>query len=996
MKHKLLILFFCATFTALLSEAANASPMPGIFNGVNRDEMNEWVDSLMSSMTIDEKIGQLFVLQLSPSTDATNTAWVKKMVTRHHIGGLLYNRGTLDEQAQLTNYAQSITKVPLLITLDGEWGLSMRFSDATEYPRNMILGAISDDKLLYEYGLETARQCRRTGIHVNFAPVLDVNDNPSNPVIGTRSFGESPELVARHGIAYAKGLEDGGVLSVAKHFPGHGNSSQDSHKTLPTINKNMSELKTCEFVPFTRYINAGLSGMLTAHLYVPAIFDEQIPSSLSEKVVTDLLQKEMGFNGLIFTDGLAMKGASREKDLCVRALLAGNDIMLGPTNIIGEIASVKSAVGTGRLSERLIDERCRKVLQFKFALGLSHRQHIDEENLVADINSDEAEAMCHKLWSNVITVIKNEGSILPLGDIDKNKVAVLTLGGKCGLTSMFQNRCRMYDDTGKFDYYDGMSVSKLANELNEYDIVILAVHSRDRKYATVLDQITQKITGKVVSVMFTPAYSTSRFANALNRSAAVVLAYDDCNMAQDYAAQTIYGGNRASGSLPVSIAGVADAGTGLETEKTRLGYGTPAEAGFDNRLSMRIDSLVEEGLDMKAFPGCQVLVARHGKIVINKAYGNLDYKSGKPVTINTLYDLASVSKATGTISGIMKAYDDSLIDIDAPAARYIPQLKDTDKDKITLRQLLYHESGMPPSLNMYDVMIDTASYTGKLFRRRKSGTYSIPVARNLYGNRMARVRTDIVSSKATDGFNTAIADGIYGGKITYDTIMRRIYNIPLRKNNDYRYSCLNFCLLMNVEENVTHRHHDEYVEENVFAPLGAWHTLYRPLTRFDKNDIAPTEYDPMLRRQLVHGYVHDETAAYSGGVQGNAGLFSNANDLAKLFQMWLNGGTYGNRRYLKQSTVDLFCKDKSPNSHRGLGFDKPDTEDPDNSPTCEEATAATFGHTGFTGTVYWVDPDNDMIFIFLCNRVNPSRDNRAFNELLIRPQLFSIVYQSLK
>ena len=302
MKHKLLILFFCATFTALLSEAANASPMPGIFNGVNRDEMNEWVDSLMSSMTIDEKIGQLFVLQLSPSTDATNTAWVKKMVTRHHIGGLLYNRGTLDEQAQLTNYAQSITKVPLLITLDGEWGLSMRFSDATEYPRNMILGAISDDKLLYEYGLETARQCRRTGIHVNFAPVLDVNDNPSNPVIGTRSFGESPELVARHGIAYAKGLEDGGVLSVAKHFPGHGNSSQDSHKTLPTINKNMSELKTCEFVPFTRYIDAGLSGMLTAHLYVPAIFDEQIPSSLSEKVVTDLLQNEMGFNGLIFTD----------------------------------------------------------------------------------------------------------------------------------------------------------------------------------------------------------------------------------------------------------------------------------------------------------------------------------------------------------------------------------------------------------------------------------------------------------------------------------------------------------------------------------------------------------------------------------------------------------------------------------------------------------------------------------------------------------------------
>ena len=996
MKRRIFALAVCLASCAMTLLAAGERQLPSIFNGVDRQQMDCWVDSVMSAMTVDEKIGQLVVAQVMPSDDQNNLAWIKKLVERYHIGGLLYTKGTLAEQARVTNYAQSRAQVPLMITLDGEWGLSMRFTDAIKYPRNMVLGAIADDRLLYEYGSEVARQCRRAGIQVNFAPVLDVNDNPANPVIGTRSYGEDPHLVARHGIAYSKGLEDGGVLSVGKHFPGHGNSSQDSHKTLPTINKNRSELKMCEFVPFTQYINAGLSGMLTAHLYVPALFDEQVPSSLSGKVVTDLLKDEMGFNGLVFTDGLAMKGVTREKDVCVKALLAGNDVLLGPVNIAGEIASMKSAVATGRLPRALIDERCRKVLQYKYALGLSRRQQVDLKGLVADINSGGAEALCHKLWANAITVVKDDEALLPLKNLDKTRVAVLAMGGKGGLTSMFQNRCRMYAETGKFDFYDGTSVDKLAAELNEYDIVLVAVHSGDKKYASALDQLTQKVHGKVVSVMFTTAYAASRFAPALGRSAAVVMAYDNCDLAQDYAAQTIYGGNAATGKLPVSIAGVAKAGTGVTTSAVRLGYGVPEEVGVEADVEARIDSLVEVGLKTRAFPGCQVLVARHGKVVLNKAYGNIDYKSGRPVTVNTIYDLASVTKGTGTIAGVMEAYDNGLIDIDATVGKYVPQLQGSDKEGITLRQLLYHESGMPPSLDMYGVLIDTASYSGRLFKRRKSGVYSVRVARNLYANRSARVRRDIVSTKRSSNFDFAIADGVYGGKSTHDTIMQRIYNTPLRKNRKYCYSCLNFCLLMNAEENATGVRHDKYVGDSVFAPLGAYHTLYNPLEHFSKNEIAPTEQDPMLRHQLIQGYVHDETAAYSGGVQGNAGLFSNANDLSKLFQMWLNGGEYGGKRYLKQSTVDLFCKDKSPNSRRGLGFDKPDIENKEKSPTCAEATAATFGHIGFTGTAYWVDPDNDMMFIFLCNKINPTRDNRAFSQLDIRPKLFSLVYQSLE
>ncbi len=996
MKLRFLALLQLFLLVSIAKAGEKAGSYPVIFNGIDTREMNHWVDSVMDGMSLDERIGQLIVVQVMPSTDQNNLAWIKKMVVQHHVGGLLYTKGTLMEQAEVTNYAQSLAKVPLMMTLDGEWGLSMRFSDAISYPRNMILGAIVDDKLLYEYGREMARQCRRAGFHVNFAPVLDINDNPENPVIGTRSFGENPDVVARHGIAYARGLEDGGVLSVAKHFPGHGNSSQDSHKTLPTINKNGSELKVCEFVPFTQYVNAGLSGIMVAHLNIPALFKEQIPASLSKEVVTDLLQTEMGFNGLIFTDGLAMKGVTGEGEVCVKALLAGNDILLGPVNATGEIASIKSAVSTGRLSEQMINERCRKVLQYKFALGLNRPQRVEIDGLVPEINSGHAEEVCHKLWSRAITLVKNDDGLLPLRDIDKKRVAVLSLGGKGGLTSMFQNRCRMYSDTGKFDYYDGMSVDKLAESLNEYDVVLVAVHSSDNKYVSALEQITRKVTSKVICTMFMPAYRVSRFAQSLARSSAIIFAYDDCNMAQDYAAQTIYGGNAASGKLPVSVGNVAKAGAGMETVVTRLGYGVPDEVGLKSDMLMRIDSLIEEGIDTRAFPGCQILVARQGKVVCNKSYGNLDYESGELVTVNTLYDLASVSKATGTIAGIMKAYDDGLIDIDAATSKYIPQLNGTDKEKITLRQLLFHESGMPSYLSMYDVVIDTNSYTGKLFRKHKSDVYSIKVGRNLYGNKRARLRSDILSKSQTEKFDIAIADGIYGCKATYDTIMQRIYDIPLCKDAGYRYSCLNFCLLMNIEERVTGVSHNKYVEDSIFAPLGAYHTLYRPLSRFELSEIAPTEYDPMLRRQLIRGYVHDETAAFSGGVQGNAGVFSNANDLSKLFQMWLNGGEYGGKRYLKTSTVDLFCKTKSPNSRRGLGFDKPDKENEEKSPTCAEATAATFGHIGFSGTAYWVDPDNDLIFIFLCNKINPTRDNRAFSQLDIRPKLFSIVYQSIR
>ena len=972
-----------------------ADRQPKIFNTVDKNDMETWVDTTMRSMTIDEKIGQLIVMQTMPDDSRANLAEVKRNVEEYKIGGLLFTKGDIMSQAKMNNYAQSLAKVPLMVTADAEWGLSMRLKDAPVFPKNMILGAIDDDRLLYEYGREMARECVAIGVHVNFAPVLDVNDNPDNPAIGMRSFGENPETVAHKGIAFAKGMEDNGVLTVAKHFPGHGNPAADSHKVLPTVDKTLSELKMCELLPFRRYIDAGLSGIMVAHLYVPAIDKRRIPSSMSDVHVTELLKKKMHFGGLVFTDGLAMRGADMGESNCVTALLAGVDILLSPRNLGKDIAEIKAAIKKGRISESIIDERCAKVLRYKYALGLAKPQAVDLAHVADVINSAEAHKVARRLWAGAITVLKDGHRQLPLTRLERKQVAVVTIGSDDGTETMLQQRCAMYMPTHRFSYRASDDISALVKKLKDYDVVILACHTDNAASRAAMTSLTSKI-HNAVSVIFAQPYNLKNYKSVVKHSRSVVLAYENCNIAQDYAAQTIFGGNAARGVMPVTVKGVAKAGDGVKFKATRLGYTIPEEEKISSSMLTKIDSLCEKGIEMKAFPGCQVLVARHGKVVCNRNYGVTDTKSRTPVNVNTIYDLASVSKAAGTLPAIMKLYDRGLINLDDKASRYIDELCGGDKEDITIRDLLFHRSGMPAALSMNDVMLDRNSYAGPLFRSRRDATYSINVGPNSFANKNARLRSDITAGERSKDFPTEAAKGIFVGNSTYDTIMSRIYTAKLRKPKSYLYSCLNFCLLMNLEQNITHEAHNAFVEKNFFAPLGAYHTLYRPLERFPKAMIAPTEYDTFLRRQVVQGYVHDETAAFSGGVQGNAGLFSNANDLAKLCQMWLNGGEYGGDRYLKHSTVALFCKEKCEDSRRGLGFDKPDKSCERNSPTCSEATAATFGHLGFTGTAFWVDPDNDLIFIFLCNRVYPTRHNAAFNSLGIRPKLFSIVYQSLK
>ncbi|MBR5638695.1 MAG: serine hydrolase [Muribaculaceae bacterium] len=978
------------TLAALLIGVQQALAVrPSILNRANSQKMEQWVETTYSKMSPQERISQIMIMAISPNRVDESKMLVEKYVKTYKVGGLIFESSDIATQAEITNCAQAMSSIPLMIALDAEWGLTMRLKDAPEFPHNLLLGGVNDDQLLYEYGKELARECRLMGVHVNFAPVLDVLDREGT-VVGSRSFGFSPEVVARHGVAFAKGLEDGGVLSTAKHFPGHGSTTADSHKELPLLDKSFKEMRMYDLVPFDSYVKAGLGGMLTAHIDVTFFDDGTTPCSMSKDCVEGLLKQDLGFEGLVFTDALDMEGAkSIPGDPCVNAILAGNDVLLMPRDIEASINAVMAAIEDGTISWGDIESRSKKMLRYKYALGIidSAKTPIDVNKVASQINTQYSQDLNRRLIAAAVTVAVNKGNILPIKNVENGKIQVLTLG----VGNMFQKRCSSYANIKCCNASSAVSAN--------YSELIIAISNE--AYISEALAAAKKCRNVTVVVLDSPE-KMLHYADLVTDSNidAVVMGYGNNEVWQDYAAQTVFGGSPANGVLPVTIKSrnnnkVLHAGDGVKYTATRLGYTLPVEVGFNDKLLSRIDSICNYGISQKAFPGCQVLVVRHGKVVVDSSYGEINFDSGIPVTDNTLFGLASVSKASGTLSGIMKLYDEGKIKLDEPASKYIGGLRDTDKSDLTFRQLLYHETGMQPSLSMWEMMFDPNTYSGKLIISTPNDVNTIKVMKDAYGNKDAKLRTDILASEPSREFNIAIAEGIYGGKVTYDSIMARIYHSKLRPNKNYCYSCLNFCLLADALQNITHTDMDAYLDKNIFGKLGAYHTTYRPLNKFAPDDIAYTEVDTYLRKQHIHGYVHDELAAFSGGVQGNAGLFSNANDLAKLFQMWLNGGEYGGVTFYKRSTVDTFLKSKSPRSHRGLGFDKPNLKNKDASSTCDEATSETVGHTGFTGTCYWIDPKNDMIYIFLSNRVCPTRDNPAFSRVSARSHIHSLLYQSI-
>lgn len=967
-----------------------------MYRSVDKEKMNHWVDSVFDSMSNDERIGQLFMIILNPKDDNRNMQRLKRYIDEIKIGGILFHKGDPETQALVTNRAQQSSKVPLLISLDGEWGLSMRLSGTTRFPKNMMLGAIEDNNLITEYGREVARQCKEMGIHINFAPDIDVNSNTDNPVIGIRSFGESPAAVADKGIAYAKGLEENGVLSVAKHFPGHGDTSEDSHNTLPAVYHDRARLDSVELYPFKRYIQEGFAGVMTGHLYVPALDKTNRPSSLSEPIVTGLLKKELQFSGLCFTDALAMKGATSNKsdNPSVKALLAGNDILLAPAAPFTDFAAVKEAIEDGILNLEDIEAKCLKILQYKYIAGLNNYQPVELKGLSGRLNSPHAAWLAAKLNSEAITLLKNENDLLPLKQLGKKNTAVLSIGDAVG--NSFQTMVNRYDTVACFSISrtaTAAQVQQVYKKLEGYDRIICSVHTVRIPENPALRKLAEK--KELILAFFTLPYFAKEYKQTVEKAKAVIMGYEMTPLAQEYAAQMIFGGVAAKGKLPVSIPGLYFAGTGIFTEKTRLGYHEPEEVGLNAVRLNEIDSIVQEGLDKQAYPGCQVLVAKNGMVIYDKSFGYFDYTGSQPVDNDAVYDLASSSKATGTLLAVMKAYDRKKFSLNNKISEFVPELKSSDKKDLNIKELLYHQSGLTPSINFYLDAMDKDSYTGSLYSRVKDAAHPVNFDGKTYVREDVAYLPGLVSNKKKPGFTTEVARDFYLNTSFKDSIIKEIKDSKLRNRGKFKYSCINFILLKMMVEKQMNQPMDSLLDTDFFRPLGAWHTAYNPLHRMDTSRIVPTENDRFVRHQQLRGYVHDEAAAFQGGVSGNAGLFSNANDLAKILQLYLNLGVYGDERYLSAETSRLFTQSKSPTSHRGLGFDKPLVGNPRTSTCGTLAPPSVYGHTGYTGTCFWVDPDNQMIYIFLSNRVNPTRANNKLSSLDIRTRIQDTIYKAL-
>jgi len=940
---------------------------------------NQWVDSVFNSLSIDEKIAQLIMVAAYSNKGEAHKKNIENLIKKYKVGGLIFFQGSPVRQANLTNHYQSISKTPLLVAMDAEWGLSMRLDSVQKFPRQMMLGAIQNNKWLYDFGQEVGNQCNRLGVHVNFAPVIDINNNPLNPVINSRSFGEDRLNVAEKGFAYMYGMQNKKVIATAKHFPGHGDTDRDSHKTLPVINHSFQRLDSIELFPFKYLIDKGLAAIMIAHLHIPSLDSTEFSaSSLSKNVVTDLLKVKLGFKGLIFTDALGMQGVSKYNSpggTSLKAFLAGVDILLMPRDVNASISAIKNALEKGIITEDEINKRCIKVLKSKQWVGLDKYKPIKIKNLTKDLNSPKANLINRKLVENSITLIKNKNDILPFKNLDSLKIASVSIGN--GNKTEFQKTLSLYDNVVHYSIKKNANISEykqLLNKLSKFNVVVLGFHKPSRYpksfglsrisiwFAHKLSQYT-----KVVIDVFASPYTLSRFKPIAFDG--IIVSYEDTKISQNLSAQLIYGGITSKGKLPVSAGKNYPSRMGISDKKIRLKYATPLELKIDEIKLKKIDSIVLSAIKEKAMPGCQILAIKNGIVFYNKSFGYHTYDKKIKVNNEDIYDIASLTKVTATVPAIMKLTDDGKININKKLSFYLNELDSTNKKNILIKQILAHQARLKPWIPFYLKTYDKKS--------------KIPY----------RLDKKIYSSKKDKNHQLQVAENIFINKSYTDTIYKRIIDSPLRKRSGYRYSDLGFYLFYKMIEEQTKEPFANFLDETFYNPIGLTSTTYNPTNKFPKNKIIPTEKDKKFRKQTVLGYVHDYGAAMMGGVGGHAGLFSNSNDLAKLMQMYLQKGEYGGERYLNKKTIELFTKKAYKKNRRGLGFDRPSSK---RSPVTSLASSYSFGHTGFTGTIAWVDPKENFVYIFLSNRVYPDISNRKLVKENIRPKIHRVFYEAFK
>jgi len=945
---------------------------------------NEWIDTTLSGMSMDEKIGQLFMIAAYSNRSNAYTEQFAGIIEKYKPGGLVFFQGTPDKQAMLTNYFQTISKYPLLIAMDAEWGPSMRLDSTPLMLQQMQLGAITDNMLVYDYGVEVARQLKLLGVHINFAPVADVNNNARNPVINSRSFGENRENVLQKSYAYMLGMQKNNILAVAKHFPGHGDTDTDSHHALPIIPHNRQRLDSVELYPFRQLIKNGLGGVMVAHLNVPKLDSIQnIPSSLSQKIITGVLKNELGFEGIIISDALEMQGVSSygsQQQIAVKVLLAGTDILLMPGDLGQAIQGIKNALAQGVIDTATIDMHVRKILQVKYWTGAYRPKAIDTENQGKDLNNPQAELINRLTTEASLTVVKDEYNLIPLKRLDTLRIASLAIGD--GTFSAFEPAADLYARVTHFSIHKNASPQQwidMEAKLAGYNLILVNIQNTQkysRTYGVTENSLTfvQRLSFRhkvILTVLGNPYIMNMK--GFPTRNTTTIVAYDFSPLAAEYSAQLIFGGIAARGKLPVS-AGKFPSGTGVISLKTRLKYSIPEELGIRRENLSPIDSIVNDAIMRKAMPGCQILGSKNGIVFFNKAYGYHTYDTTLAVKTTDIYDVASLTKILGSVPAIMYAYEKEYIELDARLSEYLTALDTTNKKDITVKQVLTHQARLKAWIPFY---LHTFERQGR--------------------KRLDRLRPELYASQPDSLHMLEVAKDMYLLTSYTDTMLTEIFDSKLNRKSGYLYSDIGFFMLKKIIEEKTSSTYDVLLDSLYYKRLGAYTLGYNPIHKYPLNMIPPTEDDKTFRKQLIQGYVHDFGAAMSGGVAGHAGLFGSANDVAKVMEMYLGKGEYGGERYVQESTFQTFNSQpyERNGNRRALGFDKTTgTSTPENG-VCSSASSLSFGHTGFTGTIAWADPQCGLNYVFLSNRIYPSLDNELLQKMYVRQKIQRVFYSAL-
>ncbi|MBS1976560.1 MAG: serine hydrolase [Bacteroidetes bacterium] len=922
-----------------------------------QDAKTRWVDSVFSTLDLQHKVGQLFMVPVSSYATMQEKNSYTELVRNNGIGAVQIIRGGPVSHAKTINELQRQSRVPLLVGISAEWGVAQTLDSLTSLPKPMVSASWKYDSLRFQWASVIGSQLKALGIHLNFAPHADEEIKRNDYL---RYFANTQQAVARHAATFVEGMNNAGILTAAKHLP---RELMDPDNADTTTIINLNAIDTVSLHVFSALIRSGVDAILTDHMHLSMQTERGlVHAGLSQVFVSEVLRKRLSFNGLVIASVDEYKSKTskiRTGEAEFLAFQTGNDLLISSGPSPAAIRKLSKLIKKNKNLLVQLDQSVKRILGAKYDAGLNSYHPVTTVGLRRRLESVADPALRHQWAEATPTLLQNGGNLLPIANLEQEFHSV-SIGST--RDNEFTRYLEKYVPLNKVSILSARDTTGV--RFPDHSIVIVNIASFGSQLE---DQVASWITRlgeNVVIVHFGNPLKAARYTKAK----ALILAYTDQDQVASVVPQIIFGGLACKGISPV--AGVT-AGNEFETNTlSRFSYGVPEEVGMDSQVLERIQGVMKEAIESGATPGCHVLVAKEGKVVYEQSAGSLTYEKKQPVEDGTIYDLASVTKISATLQAVMYMYDHGMIDVYKKASVYLPELKASNKEDFTLKDILTHQAGLWPFLPFWTQTMKDSKYIPEYYSTTQSEDYPFPVSKNLFASKSMK-----------DSLWKWIVDA-------------RIREKPLRTPHDYRYSDMGFYIMQHLSEKLLQQPLEVFLEKNFYGPLGAYTTGYLPLNRFPASRIAPTENDTLFRKSLLVGYVHDQGAAMHGGIAGHAGLFSTANDLAKLGQMWLQRGYYGGRQFYKPETLDLFTTKQYDDSRRGLGWDKPPQSDW-TGPTSLYASPRTFGHTGFTGTCIWVDPEFNLVYVFLSNRVNPDMNNNKLLSASIRSRVQDFVYQAI-